>query len=140
MKYLILIWFIYWGQKADLPTYDLDITITDIKSNEGKMQISVYNKKESFPLVDKQYRLFYFDVNGFSGIYTIRDLPAGEYAVAIFHDKNSDRICNTNFLGVPKEGFGFSENFKPRFSAPTFNDCHFDLNSNMSIKIKLIYR
>ena len=140
MKCLILIWFIYWGQKSDLPTYDLDITITDIKSNEGKMQIGLYNNKESFPLVDKQYRLFYFDVNGFSGIYTIRDLPAGEYAVAIFHDKNSDRICNTNFLGVPKEGFGFSENFKPRFYAPTFNDCHFDLNSNMSIKIKLIYR
>jgi len=82
----------------------------------------------------------YIDANGFSGIYTFKDLPDGEYAVAIFHDKNSDKICNTNFLGIPKEGYGFSKNFKPRLSSPSFNDCKIDLNSNMSITIKLIYR
>jgi uncharacterized protein (DUF2141 family) len=140
MRYLIPICFIFWGQSLDLPTYDLAITITGIKSKEGNMQIGLYNKKESFPLVDGQYRLFYFELKGFSGTYIMRDLPKGEYAVAIFHDRNSDTICNTNFLGIPKEGFGFSKNIKPRFSAPTFNDCHIDLNSNMSITIKLIYR
>jgi uncharacterized protein (DUF2141 family) len=144
MKCLILICLICWDQSLDQSldpkTYDLAITITGIKSNEGKIQIGLYNKKESFPHVDGQYRLYYFDVKGFSGVYTIRDLPKGEYAVAIFHDKNSDKICNTNFLGVPKEGFGFSKNFKPRLSSPDFEDCKIVLDSNMSITIKLIYR
>jgi len=139
MKYLVLICFGFCTQSLYPQTYDLVITITGIKKPEGKIQIGLYNTKESFPLVDGQYKLYYFDANGFSGIQTIKDLPKGEYAVAIFHDKNSDRICNTNFLGIPKEGYGFSKNFKPRFSSPFFNDCKIDLNSNMSITIKLIY-
>jgi len=140
MRYMVLIFFVFLGQPLFPQMYDLDITITGLKSTEGKIQIGLYNKKESFPLVDGQYKLFYFDANDFSGAYTIRDLPEGEYAIALFHDKNSDKICNTNFLGVPKEGFGFSKNFKPRLSSPDFNDCKIDLNSNMSITIKLISR
>jgi uncharacterized protein (DUF2141 family) len=140
MKYLILICFNFWSQRSDTTTCDLAITISGLKNNEGMMQIGLYNERESFPHVDEQYRVFYFDLKEFSGIYVIKDLPKGEYAVAIFHDRNSDRICNTNFLGIPKEGFGFSKNIKPRFSVPTFSDCQIDLKSNMSITIKLIYR
>ena len=137
---MVLICFAFWGQSLYSQTYNLAITITGVKSTDGKIQIGLYNKKESFPHVDGQYKLFYVDANGFSGIYTFKDLPYGEYAVAIFHDKNSDKICNTNFLGIPKEGYGFSKNFKPRLSSPSFNDCKIDLNSNLSITINLIYR
>lgn len=140
MKCAFLICFAFGGQCLYSQTYDLSITITNIKSTDGEIEIGLYNKKKSFPLVDKQYKLFIIDANKISGIYTIKDLPKGEYAVAIFHDKNSDRICNTNFLCIPKEGYGFSKNFKPRLSSPSFNDCKIDLNSNMSITIKLIYR
>lgn len=140
MRCLVSIFLTFWCLSLYPQTYDLSVTITGLKSNEGGIQIGLYNNKESFPLADKQYKLFYFNVRAFSGIYTIRDLPGGEYAVAIFHDKNSDKICNNNILGVPKEGFGFSKNFKPRLSSPDFEDCKLDLNSNVSITIKLIYR
>jgi len=140
MRILVSICLTFWCLSLYPQTYDLVITITGLKSTAGGIQIGLYNNKESFPHVDGQYKLFYFNVNDFSGIYTIRDLPGGEYAVAIFHDKNSDKICNTNFLGVPKEGFGFSKNFKPRFSSPDFKECKIDLDSNMTIAIKLIYR
>ena len=139
MKYIVIIWFALWGQSLYPQTCDLSVSITNLKSTEGGIQIGLYNTKESFPLVDKQYRLFYIDTIKFSGIYTFKDLPKGEYAIAIFHDENSDRICNTNFLGIPKEGYGFSKNFKPRLSSPTFSDCKIDLNNNMSVTIKLIY-
>ena len=140
MRSLVSICLTFWCLSLYPQTYDLSVTITGLKSTAGGIQIGLYNNKESFPHVDGQYKLYYFNVNDFSGIYTIRDLPEGEYAVAIFHDKNSDKICNTNFLGVPKEGFGFSKNFKPRLSSPDFDDCKIDLNSNLSIAINLIYR
>jgi len=140
MRYIVLICFAIWGQNSYTETFDLAITINGIKSLEGRIQIGLYNEKRSFPHVDEQYKLYFIDANKFSGIYIIEDLPKGEYAVAVFHDRNSDGICNTNFFGIPKEGFGFSKNFKPRLSSPTFNDCKIDLNSNMSITIELIYR
>lgn len=140
MKYIIIIWIVLWGQSLNQQTHDLTISVSGMKSNDGGIEIGLYNTKESFPLVDGQYKVFYFDAKKFSGNYTIRDIPEGEYAVAIFHDQNSDQICNTNFLGIPKEGYGFSNNFKPRLSAPTFKDCKVDLTGNMSINIKLIYR
>ena len=140
MRSLVSICFAFWCLNLYSQTYDLSVAITGLKSTDGGIQIGLYNNKESFPHIDEQYKLFYFSVKEFSGIYTIKDLPEGEYAVAIFHDINSDKICNTNFLGVPKEGFGFSKNFKPRFTSPDFDDCKIDLNMNMSITIKLIYR
>jgi len=140
MRTLVSICFTFWCLGLYPQTCDLSVAITGIKSPDGGIQIGLYNNRDSFPLIDGQYKLFYFSVKDFSGVYTIRDLPAGEYAVAIFHDKNSDKICNTNFLGVPKEGFGFSTNFKPRLSSPDFEDCKIDLRNNMSITIKLIYR
>jgi uncharacterized protein (DUF2141 family) len=140
MKYTGFILFALWGQYLYSQTFNLSITIINIKGTEGEIQIGLYNNKESFPLVDKQYKLFLTDVNSFSGIFTVNDLPKGEYAVAIFHDENSDKICNTNFIGIPKEGFGFSKNYKPKIFKPTFDDCKIDLISDLSITIKLIYR
>jgi uncharacterized protein (DUF2141 family) len=140
MRYIVLICFTTWGQDSYPEIHDLSITISGIKTLDGRIQIGLYNEKGSFPHADEQYKLYFIDVNEFSEIYIIKDLPKGEYAVAVFHDRNSDGICNTNFLGIPREGFGFSKNFKPRLFIPTFNDCKIDLNSNMSITIGLIYR
>jgi len=119
--------------------YDLTVTIPNIKGTDGEIVIGLYNNPESFPLDDKQYKKYTIEGVLFKGEYTIRDLPEGEYAVALFHDKNADKICNTNFLGFPKEGYGFSKNFRPKLSAPKFEDCKFELKENLAISIKLIY-
>ncbi len=140
MRSLVSIYFTFWWLSSYPQSFDLSVAITGLKSTDGGIQIGLYNNKESFPDVDGQYKVFYFSVEEFSGIYTISDLPEGEYAVAVFHDQNSDRICNTNFLGIPREGYGFSKNFKPRLFVPDFSDCKIDLKSNMSITINLIYR
>jgi len=139
MKCVVIIFAALISQSIYSQNYNLSISIAELKSREGEIQIGLYNNNESFPLVDKQYKLFFINAAIFEGIYTIKGLPGGQYAVAVFHDKNSDRICNTNFLGIPKEGYGFSKNFRPKFSSPSFNDCKIDLDSNMSITIKLIY-
>ena len=47
-------------------------------------------------------------------------MPSGAYAVSVFHDENRDRNLNT-FLGIPREGFGFSRNPRVRFGAPRFD-------------------
>lgn len=112
--------------------------VTNIKNLKGEIKIGLYNNKASFPKKEYMYKSVTMKVSNASETYTIKDLPKGDYAVALFHDKNSDGICNTNFLGIPEEGYGFSKNYKPILSVPSFNNCRINLNDNMQIVIKLI--
>ena len=138
-KFLVIISFTFLSQLAYSQTFTLTISIPNINSREGEIQIGIYNQKENFPKVDKQYRVMIIKADNFQGVCSVKDLPKGEYAIAIMHDKNTDKICNTNFFGIPTEGYGFSRNYRPKLSAPTFDDCKIDLNSNLSITIEMIY-
>ena len=50
----------------------------------------------------------------------MQDLPPGEYGVVTIHDENKNQKLDRNFVGVPKEGFGFANNPRVRLSAPPF--------------------
>ena len=116
---------------------DLHVKITNIKEVEGHIEIGLYNNAEVFPEVDKQYKVFYFKVTSNEIEYTIKNLKNGRYALAIFHDLNSDTICNRNIMGIPKEDYGFSNNVRPFLSPPSFDDALIILNSKKTITIQL---
>ncbi|NLZ95638.1 MAG: DUF2141 domain-containing protein, partial [Bacteroidales bacterium] len=61
------------------------------------------------------------------------------YAFSIYHDINSDKECNLSFFGIPKEPYGFSKNYRPILSKPSFHDCKINLYQDMTIVIDLIY-
>ncbi len=117
---------------------NLNIKLNGIEEIKGIIQVAVYNEKETFPEVDRQYRIAYFDVRSKDMKVTIDGLPNGEYAIALYHDVNGDGICNLNLISIPKEPYGFSNNVKPVFSAPTFESTKFALNSDKTIQIDLI--
>jgi uncharacterized protein (DUF2141 family) len=50
------------------------------------------------------------------------DLAAGEYAVMLFHDENGNQKMDSNLLGIPTEGYGFSNEAKGRFGPPKFSE------------------
>jgi uncharacterized protein (DUF2141 family) len=118
---------------------DLRLTVTGFETVSGTINIGLFNNADDFPKGDKEYRLTIKEVKDKVFTYVFKDLPVGEYAIALYHDENMDDECNRNFLGIPKEGYGFSKNFKPVFSAPSFDDTKFNLTENKSITITLIY-
>ena len=117
----------------------LTVSIPNINPAKGEVQISVWNVKKAFLKGKETYKTYHFKITKTSEKFVINDLPQGEYALSIFHDENCDKKCNKNILGMPIEGYGFSKNFKPKLSAPKFEDCSFLLDKDMSIEIKLIY-
>jgi uncharacterized protein (DUF2141 family) len=66
-------------------------------------------------------------------------LTPGTVAVRLFHDENSDGKLNTNFLGIPREGYGFSNNPGSRFGEPPLEDRLFALRADTTIRVELIY-
>jgi uncharacterized protein (DUF2141 family) len=68
------------------------------------------------------------------------DLRAGVYAVSVFHDENMNERLDKNFMGVPKEGYGASNNPKKKMGPPNFNEAKFQLSgTEQSVEMKLMY-
>lgn len=139
MKYLLLISLL----AASSFTFASEITIklTGLKSTRGKVLLALYDSSKGFP---DDYNMAIEQAvvkthNNFS--HTFKDLPAGNYAIALFHDKNSNEKLDTNFLGIPKEGFGFSNNPRVLTGPPGFNKANFVLKDGVRVTktIKLIH-
>ena len=77
---------------------DLTVRVTNLNNNNGVVQLGLYNVASKFPKVGKTYKMVRLKTKGSQGVYTFKDLPQGRYALAIYHDENANRNCDTNFL------------------------------------------
>jgi len=110
-------------------TGTITIQIEKLNSNKGSVLVSLYNTKESFP--DKAEKAVAKGkaaiVNG-KAVLTFKDLPYGKYAAAILHDANNNIKMDFNVVGIPKEGYGFSNDAKGFMGPPSFEKAAFDLS------------
>jgi len=116
------------------------ITINNIKSIGGHVQIAVYNDEISY-MSDKVYKYHSAKV-GKNGNLEIRleNIEKGSYSICIFHDENDNGKLDKNFLGMPIEPYGFSNNPKIFFSPPGFKDTMINVDPehtrNVSIELR----
>lgn len=116
----------------------LTVEVQNIQEHKGKIIIGVFNTDKDFLKDGVAIKTYAIDVNKTTESIVIKDLPKGDYAISLYHDENSDNKCNRNFLGIPKEGYGFSNNIKPKFSAPSYEDCKFSLTGDLKLEIRII--
>lgn len=68
------------------------------------------------------------------------DVPPGRYAVTVYHDENSNKKLDRNFIGIPSEGYGFSRDAPVRMGPPAFDDAAFEVEQDaVAIAISLRY-
>ncbi len=116
----------------------LTIKISNIEKVKGEIKIGVFNTHTNFLKEGSAIKNYTLKVEKNTAVIIITDLPKGEYAISMYHDENSDNECNRNFIGIPKEAYGFSNNIRPRMSAPKYDDCKFIFSENKILNIKLI--
>ncbi|MRR38306.1 DUF2141 domain-containing protein, partial [bacterium] len=59
----------------------------------------------------------------------LKGVPYGQYAIAVFHDKNDNDVLDKNIMGVPKEEYGFSNNARGRLGPPDYGSMRFDVRA-----------
>ncbi len=116
------------------------VNITNIGGQNGKMAVAVFDNPNHFP--DNNDDLVYADFvtipNHSSSFKIDLNLKPGIYAIALYLDENGNQKLDKNFMGIPKERFGFSNNPGILRGAPVFEECQIEIKTGVNeIDIRL---
>lgn len=103
----------------------LAVAARGFRSDAGVMQVEVFASASAFLDHRQAFRVGIAPIHAGQSTLTLTGLPAGVYAVAIAHDENHNGVIDTNWLGIPKEGFGFSNNAMGWVGPPSFGKASF---------------
>lgn len=138
VKYLkiIALWMV--SSVAFAEQAQLEITVTNINQPDGTMFITIFKNPDNW-LGEEAFRDLRFPVTSQEdSTFVIEDIPPGTYAVSIFHDLNGNLDIDTNFIGIPKEPYGFSGEVG-KFGPPKFDKASVVLEAGttqLSIELK----
>ena len=114
------------------------VKITGLRSEKGQVKIAVFNSSETW-LGDHPVYNSTIDVKSQAVIWKINDVPYGDYGIAVFHDENKNGKMDKNFLGIPQEAYGFSNNMRVTFGPPKWEKSKFVVEGptlEVSIEVK----
>ena len=129
------------SEDLELTNGSIIVTISNIRSNNGKVNVSLFAAADGFPSnTQKAVALQSVSIQNNKVSLRFDNLPFGTYAVACLHDENGNGKMDTNLLGIPKEGYGASKDAVNKFSAPKFEAAKFPFNSAvLSVNFKMHY-
>lgn len=130
---IAIILFIPIATQSLFGQYSLKIEISDLRNNSGQIILELNNEN------GERISGFYQGIDNNKSIIIINNLKPGKYSFKYFHDENKNEKLDTNILGIPKEGFGFSNNAKGTFGPPAFNKTVFDLKSDRTVRCNIQY-
>ena len=129
----VLFFFLFIASTATFCQYNLEIDISGFRNNNGNVMLQLFDsaqkviKEEMSPVKDNKC------------IISISELTAGLYAVRYYHDENLNGKMETNLVGKPTEGYGFSNNVIGKFGPPPFEKWLFKIDGDKKILLKPTY-
>jgi len=123
--------------QANLIRVDID----ELRSDRGQVLCALFSSAADFPKkTDKALVHARSTILGGHATCEFQSVPSGTYAVSVFHDENSNGKLDTNFMGIPREGVGASNNAKGHFGPPKFSAAAFQYSGGpMALKISINY-
>ena len=127
---------------AQSPCPGIHVKILNIRNSTGTVDCALFESPIGFPI---EFLRSATNVMVIKGRNTqarcdFEDTPPGTYALAVIHDENMDGKLDTNWLGVPTEGYGFSNGANALLGAPLFSAASFPYDGrNLDLTISLHY-
>ncbi len=119
----------------------LTIEFDNIRNDQGFLIVTVYPSEDIWlDDIDELEHVFPKEhiVDSKMSV-TIDEMSSGIYGVAMMDDEDGDGEMKYNFIGMPREGYGFSRNFKVKLSKPDFEDCILQFKNDTTIRITVQY-
>ena len=112
---------------------NLTVEINELKNNTGKIMFQLFDENEK--IISREIG----NIENKKCVIIVKGLKPGKYAVRYYHDENQSMEMETNFVGKPLEGYGFSNNVTAKFGPPAFEKWLFELKNDMKISLKPVY-
>lgn len=134
-RYLIQWAFLFlpllaWAQKP-VSTVDITVKFPNLTEDKGTVFAQLFDENQ------KVYTGKTVEVRANFVQITFHQVPAGTYAVRAFHDIDNDGEMNANWMGIPTEPYGFSNNVRGKIGPPSFSSQLFEVKRNTIIEIVL---
>lgn len=114
----------------------LIVDIVGIKRLGGSLMVAVFDSADAWENTESAVAKAKESVSGPKVRLVFSDLAPGSYAVKLYHDENSNGILDKNMLGIPSEGYGFSNNLKS-LGEPSFENSQFVIDGSTTIEVTL---
>jgi uncharacterized protein (DUF2141 family) len=116
----------------------LTVIVSGFSNNEGDCWFAVDNSKEVYEREDTVWIGKILPIENKQVVVVIDSLDYGEYAVRVFHDENRNGKLDSNFLGIPTEDYGYSNNVSGWFGPPSWERAKFIFDkTEMTIEINI---
>jgi len=113
------------GQKAKLV-----VKCIGLKSNKGSVKMALCNSIKNYEDQENPFIGKTLSIKNKIAEIEIDDIPYGDYAIKSFHDENDNNDLDTNFLGLPVEDYGFSNNARGTFGPPSWKEAKFKVQKD----------
>ncbi len=123
---------------------NLIVQVDQMRNDQGTLRVYLYDEARKQGFLAAGFQDFackrYTKITQGQGQVVCENLPPGIYALTFFHDENDNFEVDSNFIGIPKEGYGFSLNYKPKLSKPSFKQVQFEITEqNLTLVLHAIY-
>ena len=122
-------------------TFYLQVRITNLRNDVGAVAVALYNSDKGFPEdTTMVFRAAIGDAKDGESTVVFQRVPSGTYAVAVLHDENRNGRMDKGLFGIPKEGYGFSNDAMGLMGPPSFDKAGFRCGSDtVSVTIRIRY-
>jgi len=127
---------------AQTPCPGIHVKILDIRNSKGTVACALFESPAGFPseFLHSATNVMIIKIRKAQARCDFEDIPPGTYAMVVIHDENMNGKLDTNALGVPKEGYGFSNDAKKFLGTPSFSAASFPYDGqNLDLTMKLHY-
>ena len=115
----------------------ITVDIPNVPAAEGKISVALYSDAGSFLKFESVFASASSEARKGGTKVTLKDIPNGEYAIALFYDKNNNNKLDKNWMGIPKEKVAFSNAKMKLFGPPSYKECAFTITSDKTLVIPL---
>lgn len=116
--------------------HELVLQVDQITKTKGVMMIALYNSAESYKSDEKVFKGQKVAVTKNTLVVNFGDVPAGEYAIKLYQDENENGLIDKNTMGIPTEGYGFSNN-SGAIGMPSFDEAKVKITDKTIMSIHL---
>lgn len=131
------------ARRREGESFRLTVEVKDLRNDKGRVAVALFDSAEDFPKQERAFAGKLAPIRERRAVVRFDGLRPGIYALAVLHDENQNSKMDFNFVGIPLEGYGFSNDASAPFGPPSFEAAAFRLRprpSALPIRIRYFWR